>query len=76
MKYYVYWDEDYNNSDRDELLKVCGTKEEAEEFINSWCRKRAAQVFSKQQLLEPINDEILKLFRGQLFISEKPRYQD
>ena len=25
MKYYIYWDEDYNGSDRDSLLEVAKT---------------------------------------------------
>ena len=28
MKYYIYWDEDYNGSDRDELLEIVDSVEE------------------------------------------------
>ena len=28
MKYYIYWDEDYNGSDRDELLQIVNSVEE------------------------------------------------
>ena len=28
MKYYIYWNEDYNGSDRDELLQIVNSVEE------------------------------------------------
>lgn len=37
MKYYIYWDEDYNGSDRDELLEIVNSVEEKENFIDDWC---------------------------------------
>ena len=37
MKYYIYWDEDYNGSDRDSLLEVAKTEEEKEKIIDDWC---------------------------------------
>ena len=32
MKYYIYWDEDYDGSDRDELLEIVNSVEEKESF--------------------------------------------
>lgn len=34
MKFYIYWDEDCNGSDRDELLNIVNSEEEKEKFID------------------------------------------
>ena len=73
MKYYIYWDEDYNGSDRDELLEIVNSVEEKEDFIDDWCTKKAGL------LLYGLNDEareiILNQFRKQLFVMNEPRYK-
>ena len=37
MEYYIYWDSDYNGSDRDELLEIVNSVEEKERFVDDWC---------------------------------------
>ena len=73
MKYYIYWDEDYNGSDRDELLKIVNSVEEKENFIDNWCSRKAGV------LLFGLNDEskevIKNQFRKQLFVMNEPRYK-
>ena len=73
MKYYIYWDEDYNGSDRDELLEIVNSVEEKEKFIDDWCIRKAGP------LLYGLNDEarevVLNQFRKQLFVMNEPRYK-
>lgn len=73
MKYYIYWDEDYNGSDRDELLEIVNSVEEKEKFVDDWCTKKVGP------LLYGLNDEardvVLNQFRKQLFVMNKPRYK-
>jgi hypothetical protein len=73
MEFYIYWDEDYNGSDRDELLKIVNSEEEKEKFIDSWCTRKAGL------LLYGLNDEdkenIKNVFRKQLFVMNEPRYK-
>lgn len=73
MEFYIYWDEDYNGSDRDELLGIVNSVEDKEEFIDNWCTRKAGQ------LLYRMNDEarelILNQFRKQLFVMNEPRYK-
>jgi hypothetical protein len=73
MEFYIYWDEDYNSSDRDELLKIVNSEEEKEKFIDSWCTRKAGL------LLYGLNDEdkenIKNVFRKQLFVMNEPRYK-
>lgn len=73
MKYYIYWDEDYNGSDRDELLEIVNSVEEKEKFVDDWCTRKAGP------LLIGLNDEardiILNQFRKQLFVMNEPRYK-
>ncbi len=73
MKYYIYWDEDYNGSDRDELLEIVNSVEEKENFIDDWCTIKAGA------LLSGLNDEskevIKNQFRKQLFVMNEPRYK-
>lgn len=73
MEYYIYWDADYNNSDRDELLKVVKTEEEKEKFIDDWCIRKAASLFL--DLCGEDKERIKSLFRKQLFVMNKPRYK-
>lgn len=73
MEFYIYWDEDYNGSDRDELLKIVNSEEEKEKFIDRWCTRKAGL------LLYGLNDEdkenIKNVFRKQLFVMNEPRYK-
>lgn len=73
MKYYIYWDEDYNGSDRDELLGMVSSEEEKEKFVDDWCTRKAGA------LLSGLNDEarntIKNQFRKQLFVMNEPRYK-
>ena len=73
MEYYIYWDEDYNGSDRDELLEIVNSIEEKEKFVDDWCTRKAGA------LLYGLNDEsreiILNKFRKQLFVMNEPRYK-
>lgn len=73
MKYYIYLDEDYNGSDRDELLEIVSSAEEKEKFVDDWCTRKAGA------LLYGLNDEarntIKNQFRKQLFIMNEPRYK-
>ena len=73
MEYYIYWDSDYNGSDRDELLEIVKSEEEKEKFIDDWCTRKAGP------LLYGLNDEardiILNQFRRQLFVMNEPRYK-
>lgn len=72
MKFYIYWDADYNGSDRDELLDIVNSEEEKEYFIDDWCTRKAGS------LLYGLNDEVreivLNQFRKQLFVMNEPRY--
>ena len=72
MEYYIYWDEDYNGSDRDELLEIVNSEEEKEKFIDDWCARKADSTL--QGLQSEDKEYIKKLFRKQLFIMDKPRY--
>ena len=73
MEFYIYWDSDYNGSDRDELLEIVKSEEEKEKFIDDWCVRKAGA------LLYGLNDEdkeiILNQFRKQLFVMNKARYE-
>lgn len=73
MEYYIYWDEDYNGLDRDELLEVAKSEEEKEKFIDNWCTRKAGP------LLYGLRDEdkeyIKSMFRKQLFVVNEPRYK-
>ena len=46
MEYYIYWDEDYNGSDRDELLEIVNSVEEKEKFVDDWCTRKAGALLS------------------------------
>ena len=73
MKYYIYWDEDYNGSDRDELLEIVNSVEEKEKIVDDWCTRKAGV------LLSGLNDEAKEVvksqFRKQLFVMNEPRYK-
>lgn len=73
MEYYIYWDEDYNGSDRDELLEIVNSIEEKEKFVDDWCTRKAGE------LLSGLNDEAKEVvksqFRKQLFVMNEPRYK-
>ena len=73
MEYYIYWDEDYNGSDRDELLEIVKSEEEKEMFVDDWCTRKAGA------LLSGLNDEAKEVvksqFRKQLFVMNEPRYK-
>ena len=72
MEYYIYWDEDYNGSDRDELLEIVNSEEEKEKFIDDWCIRKADSTL--QGLRSEDKEYVKKLFRKQLFVMDKPRY--
>ena len=73
MKYYIYWDEDYNGSDRDELLEIVNSVEEKENFIDDWCTRKVGALLSG---LDNEAKEVIKnQFRKQLFIMNEPRYK-
>ena len=73
MKYYIYWDEDYNGSDRDELLEIVNSVEEKENFIDDWCIRKAGALLSG---LDNEAKEVIKnQFRKQLFVMNEPRYK-
>ena len=73
MKYYIYWDSDYNGSDRDELLEIVKSEEEKEKFIDDWCTRKAGPLL----IGLTANDRklILNQFRKQLFVMNEPRYK-
>ena len=73
MKYYIYWDEDYNGSDRDELLEIVNSVEEKEKFIEDWCTRKAGPLF--YGLTANDRKLILNQFRKQLFVMNEPRYK-
>ena len=73
MKYYIYWDEDYNGSDRDELLMIANSIEEKEDFIDNWCAGKACQLH--YDLNDGYREFILNQFRKQLFVMNEPRYK-
>ena len=73
MEYYIYWDSDYNGSDRDELLEIVNSVEEKERFVDDWCTRKAGPL-----LIGLIADDrklILNQFRKQLFVMNEPRYK-
>lgn len=72
MEYYIYWDEDYNGSDRDELLEIVNSEEEKEKFIDDWCARKADSTL--KGLRSEDKEYVKKLFRKQLFVMDKPRY--
>ena len=73
MKYYIYWDEDYNGSDRDELLEIVNSVEEKENFIDDWCTRKSGALLSG---LDNEAKEVVKSqFRKQLFVMNEPRYK-
>lgn len=73
MKYYIYWDEDYNSSDRDELLEIVNSVEEKEKFVDDWCIRKAGSLLSG---LDNEAKEVIKnQFRKQLFVTNEPRYK-
>ena len=73
MEYYIYWDEDYNGSDRDELLEIVNSVDEKEQFVDDWCTRKAGP------LLYGLNDEAKEVvksqFRKQLLVMNEPRYK-
>ena len=73
MEYYIYWDSDYNGSDRDELLEIVNSVEEKERFVDDWCTRKVGA------LLSGLNDEAKEVvksqFRKQLFVMNEPRYK-
>ena len=73
MEYYIYWDSDYNGSDRDELLEIVKSEEEKEKFIDDWCTLKAGPLL----IGLTANDRkfILNQFRKQLFVMNEPRYK-
>lgn len=73
MEYYIYWDEDYNGSDRDELLKIANSIEEKEDFIEEWCTRKAGLLL--YGLNEDDKETIKNMFRKQLFVMNEPRYK-
>ena len=73
MEFYIYWDEDYNGSDRDELLDIVNSEEEKEKFIDDWCTRKAGPML--QGLHGEEKEKVKNLFRKQLFIMNKPRYK-
>ena len=73
MKYYIYWDEDYNGSDRDELLMIASSIEEKEDFIDNWCTRKAGALLSG--LNNEAKEAIKNQFRKQLFVMNEPRYK-
>ena len=73
MKYYIYWDEDYNGSDCDELLEIVNSVEEKEKFVDDWCTRKAGSLLSG---LDNEAKEVIKSqFRKQLFVMNEPRYK-
>ena len=73
MEFYIYWDEDYNGSDRDELLGIVNSEEEKEKIIDNWCTRKAGQLLYS---LNSEDKEIIKnMFRKQLFVMNEPRYK-
>ena len=72
MKYYIYWDEDYNGSDLDELLDIVNSEEEKEDFIDGWCTRKASSLL--QSLHGEDKENVKNLFRKQLFVMNEPRY--
>lgn len=73
MEFYIYWDEDCNGSDRDELLKIVNSEEEKEKFIDDWCTRKAGPLLYG---LQSEDKEIIKnMFRKQLFVMNEPRYK-
>lgn len=73
MKYYIYWDEDYNGSDRDELLEIAPSEEEKEKFIEDWCTRKAGVLL--HGLTADDRKLVLNQFRKQLFVMNEPRYK-
>lgn len=73
MEFYIYWDEDYNGSDRDELLKIANSIEEKEDFIEEWCTRKAGLLL--YGLNEDDKETIKNMFRKQLFVMNEPRYK-
>ena len=73
MKYYIYWDEDYNGSDRDELLEIVDSVEENEKFVDDWCTRKAGALLSG--LDNEAKNTIKSQFRKQLFVVNEPRYK-
>lgn len=72
-KFYIYWDEDYNGSDRDELLEIVSSEEEKEKFIEDWCTRKAGVLL--HGLVAEDRKHVLNLFRKQLFVMNEPRYK-
>lgn len=73
MEFYIYWDEDYNGSDRDELLGIVNSEEEKEKFIDDWCTRKAGPLLYG---LHGEDKEIIKnMFRKQLFVTNESRYK-
>lgn len=73
MEFYIYWDEDYNGSDRDELLGIVNSEEEKEKIIDNWCTRKAGHLL--YSLHEEDKEIIKNLFRKQLFVMNEPRYK-
>ena len=73
MEYYIYWDEDYNGSDRDELLEIVNSVEEKEKFVDDWCTRKAGALLCG--LNDEARDVILNQFRKQLFVMNEARYK-
>lgn len=73
MEFYIYWDEDYNGSDRDELLDIVNSEEEKEKFIDDWCTRKAGLLL--HGLHGEDKENVKNLFRKQLFVMNKPRYK-
>lgn len=73
MEFYIYWDEDYNGSDRDELLDIVNSEEEKEKFIDDWCTRKAGPLL--QGLHGEAKENVKNMFRKQLFVMNEPRYK-
>lgn len=73
MKYYIYWDSDYNGSDRDELLEIVNSVEEKERSVEDWCTRKAGPLL--YGLTANDRKLILNQFRKQLFVMNEPRYK-
>lgn len=73
MEFYIYWDEDYNGSDRDELLVIVNSEKDKEDFIENWCTRKAGQLLYRMD--DEARELILNQFRKQLFVMNEPRYK-
>lgn len=71
-RFYVYRDADYANSDRDELIKVVESKDEAHKFIDEWSSKQALGIANEEF---SGFSSIKNAFKTQLFVTDHPGYK-